>query len=317
MLGRGSRQTPAPRPRILDTETEVGQPWTLLDWEGKVKELEVRYDAINRHIGLSANDLDNSFSSRSIILSLREASVSIGRTSRLSSLTQQSSSTQVTPPSALWSMSCKPGSSGHSLFPTRTLSTRDPLLLTPTRHFAPLEFTILKFFLKTICSKFDDEVKTIEEEAHSLLDQSIFQRCTLGICDPKMEVIEKIKYQLRNLTARIQKMSDELEQLKDDDNRKTMMCLTEMLEQQISPADSFRTAPQDIDLGEPSDIEILLDNYLRKNIETSKKVSRYVDESQSLIKDKEDRRNSNIIKMTLVVSIGSLGLSLFRYFHSK
>jgi len=35
MLGRESRQTPAPRPRILDTETEVGQPWTLLDWESK------------------------------------------------------------------------------------------------------------------------------------------------------------------------------------------------------------------------------------------------------------------------------------------
>ena len=69
---------------------------------------------------------------------LREASASIGRTSRLSSLTQQSFSRRVTPPSALWFMSCKPGSSGHSLLPT--WSTRDPLLLTPIPTSWPSTF---------------------------------------------------------------------------------------------------------------------------------------------------------------------------------
>jgi len=66
----------------------------------------------------------------------------------------------------------------------------------------------LSIFLSTInfSPSANSQVKTIEQEAHSILDQSILKICTFGICDTKVKVIDEIKVQLCDLTARVQKV---------------------------------------------------------------------------------------------------------------
>ncbi|KAK7374895.1 hypothetical protein VNO80_08338 [Phaseolus coccineus] len=307
ILGGGRRQIKAPRSEMR--ETRVRQQWLLLDWKGKEKVLEVRYDAINRHIGLSADDLDKFFSCHSIILS-REGAIGFN---------WEHFKAIITPQEVLFNTgSVTPLVHEAQDWILQEFSSFDP---NPNHEainiFFPFQFRILDFCLKAVSSKLDDELDTIEHEAHSIMKQSIFKTCTFGFWDSIAEAMDEIKFQLGDLTAQVHKVRDELEQLKDDDKRKTKLCTNVRTAPDFGAGGPSHRERKPVDVGE---LETLLNTYSKQNIETLKKLStvrRYVDKSESRIIHKHGQRNYIIAILTLGVVIGSFGFGLFSYFHSK
>ncbi|KAK7374586.1 hypothetical protein VNO80_08018 [Phaseolus coccineus] len=186
---------------------------------------------------------------------------------------------------------------------------------------SPFEFIILEYCLKTVSSELDDQVKTFEQETHSVLDQIISKIWIVS--NAKTEVINEIKVQLGDLTTCVQKVRDQLEQLNRDDKRKAEMCLTKKFDQQISFAN--RTVP-DFDAGGLSDkdnkpldvkeLETLLNTYLMQNNETLKKLStlrRYVDKEEWIIWKKAHQIFKLKLGLLGFIGVVGWGWSLFLY----
>ncbi|KAG2409991.1 Magnesium transporter MRS2-3 Magnesium Transporter [Vigna angularis] len=93
----------------------------------------------------------------------------------------------------------------------------------------------------------DSQAKTLEQEAHPALDKLTFKISTLNL-----ERVRQIKNRLVAITARVQKVRDELEHLLDDDDDMAEMYLTDKLaEQQMEESSSASSIndhdEQDID----------------------------------------------------------------------
>eukprot|EP00249_Psilotum_nudum_P011529 c23225_g1_i1 orf=230-1561(+) len=92
----------------------------------------------------------------------------------------------------------------------------------------PFEFQALETCLEAVCSYLDSETTSLEKEAYPALDELSSNVSTLNL-----ERVRQIKNHLVAISARVEKVRDEIEQLLDDDGDMAEMYLTnKLLEQQ-------------------------------------------------------------------------------------
>ncbi|CAA6657382.1 unnamed protein product [Spirodela intermedia] len=86
----------------------------------------------------------------------------------------------------------------------------------------PFEFKALELALEIACALLDGQVNELEIEIYSLLEE-----LTSSISTSKLDHVRRLKSRLLDLTHRVQKVRDELENLMDDDGDMAEMYLSE------------------------------------------------------------------------------------------
>ncbi|ONK71000.1 uncharacterized protein A4U43_C04F3690 [Asparagus officinalis] len=92
----------------------------------------------------------------------------------------------------------------------------------------PFEFRALEVCLESACRCLESETSTLEKEAYPALDELTSKLSTLNL-----ERVRQLKSRLVAISGRVQKVSDELEHLLDDDMDMAEMYLSEKLSRQL------------------------------------------------------------------------------------
>ncbi|XP_020091913.1 magnesium transporter MRS2-I-like isoform X2 [Ananas comosus] len=95
---------------------------------------------------------------------------------------------------------------------------------------SPFEFRALEVCLEAICSFLDARTTELETAAYPALDE-----LTSKISSRNLDRVRKLKSAMTRLTARVQKVRDELEQLLDDDDDMADLYLTRKMTGASSP----------------------------------------------------------------------------------
>ncbi|KAG1368716.1 putative Magnesium transporter MRS2-7 [Cocos nucifera] len=95
---------------------------------------------------------------------------------------------------------------------------------------SPFEFRALEVALEAICSFLDARTTDLETAAYPALDE-----LTSKISSCNLDRVRKLKSAMTRLTARVQKVRDELEQLLDDDNDMADLYLSRKMAGASSP----------------------------------------------------------------------------------
>ncbi|KAL5070271.1 hypothetical protein RYX36_021158, partial [Vicia faba] len=95
------------------------------------------------------------------------------------------------------------------------------------KKIIPFEFVVLEACLEDVISSLENEANILELEAYPALDKLTSKISTLNL-----ERVRHVKSRLVALTARVQRVRDELEKLLDDDGDMAELYLTDKLSQQ-------------------------------------------------------------------------------------
>ncbi|XP_024390959.1 magnesium transporter MRS2-4 isoform X2 [Physcomitrium patens] len=104
----------------------------------------------------------------------------------------------------------------------------------------PFEFQVLEIALDVVCNHLEANVHDLERTARPALDM-----LTRGISTRSLELVRMVKTRLTHLSARVQKVRDELMQLLDDDEDMSDLYLTRKLLQAQHPDSPLLTINSD------------------------------------------------------------------------
>ncbi|PWA74939.1 magnesium transporter MRS2-I [Artemisia annua] len=195
---------------------------------------------------------------------------------------------------------------------------------------SPFEFQALEVFLEAICSFHAARMTEIEIAAYPALD-----KLTSKISGHNLDRVHKLKSAMTRLTARVQKVRDELVRLLDDDNDMADLYLSRKL-CSASPvsgsgADSWFLGSPTIGSkisrasrasvmtvhGDENDVEelaMLLEAYFMQIDETLNKLTslrNYIDDTKAYIKIQRDNRRNQLIKLENFISSGNLCMLIY------
>ncbi|XP_042457794.1 magnesium transporter MRS2-I-like [Zingiber officinale] len=197
---------------------------------------------------------------------------------------------------------------------------------------SPFEFRALEVALEAICSYLDARTSDLETAAYPALDE-----LTSKISSRNLDRVRKLKSAMTRLTARVQKVRDELEQLLDDDDDMADLYLSRKLAGPSSPSSGsgvpnwFPTSPtiaskisraasrasaatihgNDNDVEE---LEMLLEAYFMQIDGTFNKLTtlrEYIDDTEDYINIQLDNHRNQLIQLELFLSSGTVCLSLY------
>ncbi|KAL3688223.1 hypothetical protein R1sor_014532 [Riccia sorocarpa] len=196
----------------------------------------------------------------------------------------------------------------------------------------PFEFRALEVALEGICSFLDARRKELELIAYPALEE-----LTKKISSRNLDRVRKLKSGMTRLTARIQKIRDELEQLLDDDDDMADLFLTRKLAGSGSPTatsvvPSWMAASPTIgsrisrlsrastmtSYGHGSDdveeLEMLLEAYFMQIDSTLNKVTtvrEYIDDTEDYINIQLDNHRNRLIQLELILSAATVVMSIY------
>ncbi|KAL2652647.1 hypothetical protein R1flu_020775 [Riccia fluitans] len=196
----------------------------------------------------------------------------------------------------------------------------------------PFEFRALEVALEAICSFLDARTTELETNAYPALDE-----LTKKISSRNLDRVRKLKSRMTRLTARIQKVRDELEQLLDDDEDMADLFLTRKLVGSGSPTalsvvpswvaasptiasriSRFSRASTIASFGHGSDdveeLEMLLEAYFMQIDSTLNKVTtlrEYIDDTEDYINIQLDNHRNRLIQLELMLSAATVVLSIY------
>ncbi|KAJ3675175.1 hypothetical protein LUZ60_004217 [Juncus effusus] len=195
----------------------------------------------------------------------------------------------------------------------------------------PFEFRALEICLESACKYLETETLTLEKEAYPVLDELTGNVSTLNL-----ERVRQIKSRLVAISARVQKVRDELEHLLDDDMDMAAMHLSEKLAYQVSIGQSSRFDHLDKEIEEErieeleeedeeeeekwteslsgfrpkiDELEILLEAYFVQIDGTLNKLSalrEYVEDTEDYINIMLDDKQNQLLQMGVLLSTGKL-----------
>ncbi|CAM0876156.1 unnamed protein product [Alopecurus aequalis] len=196
---------------------------------------------------------------------------------------------------------------------------------------SPFEFRALEVTLESICSFLDARTTELETEAYPALDE-----LTSKISSRNLDRVRKLKSGMTRLTARVQKVRDELEQLLDDDDDMADLYLSRKLAGASSPISGsggpnwFPTSPTIVSKisrasrasaatihGNENDVEeleMLLEAYFMQIDGTLNKLTtlrEYIDDTEDYINIQLDNHRNQLIQLELFLSSGTVCLSLY------
>ncbi|KAI5003577.1 hypothetical protein ZWY2020_030737 [Hordeum vulgare] len=207
----------------------------------------------------------------------------------------------------------------------------------------PFEFKVLEVCLEHTCKCMESETLALEKEAYPALDKLTSKVSTLNL-----EHVRQIKSRLVELSGRVQKVRDDIEQLVDDDTDMYEMYLTRKLEFQgvnessvkvdsnkhASPdhenekeeedsGDDIESSHESSTYVKPDveELEMLLEAYFVQFDGTLNKLCHlrdYVDDTEDYINMMLDEKQNQLLQMgvmlttaTVVITAGIVVVSLF------
>ncbi|XP_007034963.2 PREDICTED: magnesium transporter MRS2-2 [Theobroma cacao] len=194
---------------------------------------------------------------------------------------------------------------------------------------SPFEFRALEVALESICSFLAARTLELESAAYPALDE-----LTSQISSRNLDRVRKLKSAMTRLTARVQKVRDELEQLLDDDDDMADLYLSRKLAgaspvsgsgaanwypasptigSKISRASRASIATVRGDENDVEDLEMLLEAYFMQIDGTLNKLTtlrEYIDDTEDYINIQLDNHRNQLIQLELFLSSGTVCLSI-------
>lgn len=194
---------------------------------------------------------------------------------------------------------------------------------------SPFEFRALEIALEAICSFLAARTMDLETDVYPALDM-----LTSKISSKNLDRVRKLKSQMTRLTARVQKVRDELEQLLDDDDDMADLYLSRKLAGASSPVSvsaSWLLASPTIgskiskasrasvatirgDENDIEDLEMLLEAYFMQIDGTLNKLNtlrEYIDNTEDYINIQLDNHRNQLIQLELFLSSGTVVMSIY------
>lgn len=195
---------------------------------------------------------------------------------------------------------------------------------------SPFEFRALEVALEAICSFLAARTTELETSAYPALDE-----LTSKISSRNLDRVRKLKSGMTRLTARVQKVRDELEQLLDDDDDMADLYLSRKLSSasplsgsaaaswfvsspnissKISRASRASMATIRGDDNDVEELEMLLEAYFMQIDGTLNKLTtlrEYIDDTEDYINIQLDNHRNQLIQLELFLSSGTVCLSIY------
>ncbi|XP_043724606.1 magnesium transporter MRS2-I-like isoform X1 [Telopea speciosissima] len=196
---------------------------------------------------------------------------------------------------------------------------------------SPFEFRALEVALEAICSFLGARTTELETAAYPALDE-----LTSKISSRNLDRVRKLKSAMTRLTARVQKVRDELEQLLDDDDDMADLYLSRKLAGASSPVSGYgvpnwcpasptigskisrasRASAATIrgDENDVEELEMLLEAYFMQIDGTLNKLTtlrEYIDDTEDYINIQLDNHRNQLIQLELFLSSGTVCLSIY------
>ncbi|XP_044499652.1 magnesium transporter MRS2-2-like isoform X3 [Mangifera indica] len=181
---------------------------------------------------------------------------------------------------------------------------------------SPFEFRALEVALEAICSFLAARTTELETAAYPALDE-----LTSKISSRNLDRVRKLKSAMTRLTARVQKVRDELEQLLDDDDDMADLYLSRKLAGPSSPASGSGPAnwfPASPTIGSKiskasraSIATIRGDENDVEELEMLLELREYIDDTEDYINIQLDNHRNQLIQLELFLSSGTVALSIY------
>ncbi|XP_020208158.1 magnesium transporter MRS2-2 [Cajanus cajan] len=195
---------------------------------------------------------------------------------------------------------------------------------------SPFEFRALEVALEAICSFLAARTTELEMAAYPALDE-----LTSKISSRNLDRVRKLKSAMTRLTARVQKVRDELEQLLDDDDDMADLYLSRKagssspvsgsgaanwfaasptIGSKISRASRASVATARFDENDVEELEMLLEAYFSEIDHTLNKLTtlrEYIDDTEDYINIQLDNHRNQLIQLELFLSSGTVCLSFY------
>ncbi|XP_077247371.1 magnesium transporter MRS2-I-like [Tasmannia lanceolata] len=200
---------------------------------------------------------------------------------------------------------------------------------------SPFEFRALEVALEAICSFLDARTTELETATYPALDE-----LTSNISRRNLDRVRKLKTAMTKLTARVQKVRDELDQLLEDDDDMADLYLSRKLvgvSSRISGSGLLNSFPDSSTIGtrisKPSkasvalptvhgheddveELEMLLEAYFIQIDGTLNKLttlSEYIDDTENYINIQLDNHRNRLIQLNLFLTAGNVCLSIYDF----
>ncbi|XP_048498880.1 magnesium transporter MRS2-I isoform X2 [Beta vulgaris subsp. vulgaris] len=194
---------------------------------------------------------------------------------------------------------------------------------------SPFEFRALEVALDSICSFLAARTTELETAAYPALDE-----LTSKISSRNLDRVRKLKSAMTRLTARVQKVRDELEQLLDDDDDMADLYLSRKAApasplsgsgaawfpssptfgSKISRASRASVVTARGDENDVEELEMLLEAYFMQIDGTLNKLTtlrEYIDDTEDYINIQLDNHRNQLIQLELFLSSGTVCLSVY------
>ncbi|XP_077247370.1 magnesium transporter MRS2-I-like [Tasmannia lanceolata] len=198
---------------------------------------------------------------------------------------------------------------------------------------SPFEFRALEVALEAICSFLDARTTELETATYPALDE-----LTSKINSHNLDRVRKLKTAMTKLTARVQKVRDELEQLLDDDDDMADLYLSRKLvgvSSHISGSGLLNSFPDSPTIGsriskaskasvalatvhghehDIEELEMLLEAYFIQIDGTLTKLTtlrEYIDDTDDYINIQLDNHRNQLIQLDLFLTTGTICLAIY------
>ncbi|OAY28043.1 magnesium transporter MRS2-I isoform X2 [Manihot esculenta] len=195
---------------------------------------------------------------------------------------------------------------------------------------SPFEFRALEVALEAICSYLAARTAELESAAYPALDE-----LTSKISSRNLDRVRKLKSAMTRLTARVQKVRDELEQLLDDDDDMADLYLSRKMAgaspvsgsgganwfsasptigSKISKASRASVATVRGDENDVEELEMLIEAYFMQIDSTLNKLTtlrEYIDDTEDYINIQLDNHRNQLIQLELFLSSGTVCTSFY------
>ncbi|GLU08096.1 hypothetical protein SLE2022_250220 [Rubroshorea leprosula] len=196
---------------------------------------------------------------------------------------------------------------------------------------SPFELRVLEIALEAICSFLAARTTELETDAYPALDE-----LTSMISSRNLDRVRKLKSAMTRLTARVQKVRDELERLLDDDDDMAHLCLSRKfagtsstvsgsgaanlfpasptIGSKISRASGAGTATVRGDDNDVEELEMLLEAYFMQIDGTLNRLTtlrEYIDDTEDYINIQLDNHRNQLIQLELFLSSGTVSLNIY------
>ncbi|XP_073223521.1 magnesium transporter MRS2-I-like [Cicer arietinum] len=191
---------------------------------------------------------------------------------------------------------------------------------------SPFEFRALEIFLEAICSFLDARVGELEIDTYPTLDE-----LTKKVSSRNLDKVRKLKSAMTRLTARVQKVKEEIEHLMDDDEDMADLYLSrKLVDASSSPisesvagnwfassptikSKSVATFHRD-DENNVDELEMLLEAYFMQIDDTLNRLTTlrgYIDDTEDYINIHIDNHRNQLIQLELLLNAGELSLAVY------